>query len=189
MSEIDRSDLFWSPITRRGAYAQNYDSVGDITKAVHLVVRGRVVDVKVADFLPFEGDVEQIPILVGIIAVNDVLKGRPQMRVPGTVEVSLDAAWPDWEKTLLANLPADDDLFLLLMNDAQQRTELGYAVKDPENEPYLYWRPNGDQAVLRDIDGRVDVIEPEADRYPFALDGVAFDAVTNDVVSAVQASP
>lgn len=178
-----RSAKFWELLTRKGHYAQDYDSVEEITDAVHLVVRGRITEIRTSTFRYFERRVGEtsddpnedplIPILVGIVRVDEVLKGTPNMRDPGLIEVSLDVPWPEWEDVLLPNLPAEDDVFFL-MNDAQQRAELGFPEDDPKTSPFLYWRPNGDQAVLRLTAGRVDVIEPIPGRYPSDLNGATY---------------
>ena len=188
-----RSDAFWDPFTRKGHYAQQYESLEEISDAVHLVVRGQLVDIRTGAFRYFErivgldtNDPDEdplVPILIGVVRVDEVLKGSPMMREAGFIEVSLDSPWNGWEQHLRMNLPNDDNVFFL-MNDAQQRSELGFPEDDTETSPFLYWRPNGDQAVLRLLDGQVEVIEPIVGRYPSALDGVTSEEVRDRVIAA-----
>jgi hypothetical protein len=185
-----RSDKFWELLTRKGHYALDYDSIGEIAADVHLVVRGRITDIRTSSFRYFERRVGEtsddpnedplVPILTAIVRVDEVLKGTPSMREPGTIEVSLDVPWPHWEDVLLPNIPTEDHVFFL-MNDAQQRAESGYPEDDPKTSPFLYWRPNGDQAVLRFNAGRVDVIEPILGRYPSDLAGAPYWQVAQAV--------
>lgn len=179
-AELHRSDHFWDPVQHYGNFGLVYDSLDEITRDVHLVVRGRIAEVKLGQFETFEGDFEPIPILIGVVVVDEVIKGELKSRVPGRIEVSLDPPWRDWEDHLLPNIPRHDHLFFL-MNDEQQRAEFGYEARDPANSPYLYWRPNGYQAVLRNIEGRIAIIEPEFAEFPVLLDGTPFDAVLQDV--------
>lgn len=178
--ELHRSNHFWDPVQHYGMFGLVYDSLDEITRDAHLVVRGRLVEVKLGKFETFEGDFDPIPILIGVVAVDEVIKGEPRSRVPGRIEVSLDPPWRDWEDHLLPNIPRHEHLFFL-MNDERQRAELGYEARDQANSPYLYWRPNGYQAVLRNIDGRIAIIEPEFEEFPAALDGSSFDAALEDV--------
>jgi hypothetical protein len=175
-----------------GHYAQQYASVEEITHAVHLVARGHIVDIRTSAFRYFERRIGEntddpnedplIPILIGVVRVDEVLKGAPKMREPGYIEVSLDSPWKGWE-SLRANLPNEDDVFFL-MNDALQRSELGFPEDDPTTSPFLYWRPNGDQGVLRLIDGKVDVIEPIVGRYPIELNGLPSDELVDQINGA-----
>lgn len=182
---VEHSDAFWNPIQQSGLYGYNYDSLADISQSVHAIVRGRIAALRVGDFMPYEGEAVPIPILIATVTIDEVLKGELESRTGTTIEVSLDPPWPEWESQLLPSLPAHDHLFFL-MNDAQQRAELGYPAR-ADNERYLYWRPNGDQAVLRIIDGKVAVIEPEPGRYPESLHGTPVEQVTDTIEAALDA--
>jgi hypothetical protein len=179
-----KSDAFWSLFNTRGNYTQNFASVEEMAKKVHLVVRGRIVDVRPGQFMFWEpGDDPPAPLILAIVQVDDVLKGSPNMRTPGFIEVSLDTPWDGWEKDVRPSIPAHEHLFFLF-NDDQQRVEGGFERQDPANSPYLYWRPNGDQAVLREIDGHIAVFDPVDGRFPAELDG----SNAAEVEAAIRAS-
>ena len=192
-TDQERSDTFWDPFVRKGHYAQQYESIEEITDAVHLVVRGQLTEIRLGSFRYFErrlgensGDPNEdplIPILIGVVRVDEVLKGTPMMRTPGFIEVSLDSPWKGWEQDLRPLIPKETDVFFL-MNDAQQRAEMGFPEDDPKTSPFLYWRPNGDQAVLRLVDGKVVVIEPIIGRYPSELNGLPSEALLSAVDAA-----
>jgi hypothetical protein len=172
-----RSDAFWRSITHVGHYGLTYESLSEITAATHLIVRGHVTGAREGYFYPYGGGSDQIPITVGLFTIDEILKGQPESRQPGVIEV---AELADTETTS-ANLPSDGVL-LFLMNEAQQRAEAGNPLTDPEQERYTYLRPNGYQCVLRNWNGRVIVTDRnEIEGFPEALHGTDFAAVIDEV--------
>lgn len=192
LSERERSERYWNAVTDYGLYGQRYDSLEDITRAVHLVIRGRVTGFQPGQIHPFASDLGPRQTIFGIVTVDEVLKGEPQMKVPGTVLVA-ELGWPDMT---LADLPSGEAIFFL-MNYAQQREEDGVAPSADENDRFYYARPNGYQAVLVNLGGRVEVPADPADdwpssfpsKFPARLDGVAFDEVAASVRDIVGDTP
>jgi hypothetical protein len=188
LPDADRSERFWNRLTAFGDYGLVYDSIAEMGREAHVIVSGRIIDFTHSEFYPFDprpaepDDPRSWPILVAVVEVEAVLKGTPQMRTANRIEVALDVSPAD-EGYLRDHLPLHPHLFFL-MHDARQRTELGYPLSDPDNERYRYWRPNGYQAVLRVISGRVAVIKPRAeweqpyaDMFPIELDGSPLENV------------
>jgi hypothetical protein len=187
---------FWTRLTSFGDYGYEYSSLADISSEAHVVVVGRITGFAEYDFRPFDptppeaGDTWSWPMLVAIAQVSTVLKGEVAMREAGFVEIAIDAG-PDDMEFLLAHLPSNEHVFFL-MNDYQQRRELGYPSLDESNERYRYWRPNGYQAVLPIVNGRVAVIGPQheweapyASRFPAELDGTLFETLSRDITLAL----
>lgn len=183
-AEKARSDAFWEALVGVGAlYNFEYDSLADISADVDLIVRGRIADVYIA---PDRTGEEELDTIWATVAVEDILKGEPITRNPGTIEVML---WfPGQWDTVRTNVPSEDALFFL-MYDTADAIRRGDDIRNPEWSRYTYWRPN-DQAVLRNIDGRVSVIARDEiieewgpDRFPVPLEGQPFD----DVVSQAAA--
>lgn len=185
LSDAERSRLFWSRVSDAGYCGGEYQSLADITRRVHLIVIGRVVDAKVDSFLPYEGGGEPIEIMTGIVHVDDALKGTPR-DADGTIDVAELA----WHGISITELPTEPVL-LFLMNEAQQREDGGYSQGDPGAD-FRYWRPNYFQAALRNVKGKVRVPNPEAPfahpcgrEYPLELNGTSFEAVVGQVQDIV----
>lgn len=165
-----RAEAFWMPFTNYHFPLNDFESVNDIADYAHVIVRGRILTVQEAFFVPYEvvDATERMPILVATVAVDEVLKGEVESRTSGALELALDPAWPDWEESLASSIPRDEHLFFLV-NEAQQKRELGYEALDPVNSPYRYWRPNRDQAVLWNDGGMVAINESQRGRYPLPV--------------------
>ena len=178
------SNTFWeSLVAVGGLYNFEYESLNDITADVDLIIMGRIESVYRA---PEKTGPEEFDYIWATVAVEDVLKGEPVTRTPGTVEVLL---WPSgpW-KRVSENVPSESALFFL-MNEAAHLLRRGETIRDPEWAQYVYWRPN-DQAVLRDFGGRISVIARDevidewgADRFPLPLDGRPFDQIVSQVAA------
>jgi hypothetical protein len=159
-----------------------YDSLEDITREVDLVVVGRITDVFVKPVLTGNG--ESIDNIFGHLAYDDVLKGVPNTTKQGEILVQLWRSGPF--ETVKANIPDELDLFFLI-NDAAHLARIGEESRDPEAAAVTYWRPN-DQAVIRNIDGYVNVVAKDdieqewgPDRFPLHLDGRPFEEVVDQV--------
>lgn len=183
MSEEERSDWFWTEVSDFGAYGQTYSSLADITRAAHLVVRGRLIDVIEGDVWPFGDDLpaefaKPYPEMFGIVVVDQGLKGEPIMRTPGTIEVAGLGA----PGMTAADLPKGE-FIIFLMNHALQREEGGRPRSPDENDRFHYERPNGYQCVLRLKDGVIDIIdgptgwEENIGPYPSGLDGLTVESI------------
>lgn len=90
----------------------------------------------------------------GVVTVDEVLKGTPQAKMPGTILVARLAQRGLSE----ADLPAGE-VVLFLNNYAQQRVESGAAPSKDPDDRYYYSRPNSYQGVLRNFDGVVEVVD------------------------------
>ena len=183
--EDARSDLFWEQVTDFGPYGLTYDSLADITRKVHLVVRGRLVGLTSGSVEAFGEDVPPDLAVtrqtLGVVEIDEVLKGEPLMKSPGTVQV---AGLGDG--MTVAELP-DDEVILFLMNHAQLRQEQGVLPAEDPDDVYYYARPNGYQGVLRNSVGRVEIVEgPRGAQdlwgpFPWVLDEEPFDEVVERV--------
>jgi hypothetical protein len=180
MSEAERSEWFWTSVTDFGFYGLTYDSLRDITDAAHLIVRGRVVDLREGEIWPFGADVQKEDgpwrTIFGVVEIDDVLKGSPESKTPGTILVA-DLAWPH---TTTADLPAGD-VILFLMNYAEQRSGEGMPPSPDRADRYYYVRPNGYQCVVRNDAGIARIVQGPRDwethfgPFPAPLDGQQFD--------------
>lgn len=186
-TEQELSDQYWSSITHFGAYGFEYDSLAEMVRDSHLIVRGRVVELKPGETQPFEpgGPNGAIPVIFGIIAVDEVLKGVPEMKSEGRIMV----ARLGWSATSDSFLPKDE-VVLFLKNYAQMRVEEGVKPSADSDDRFYYVRPNGYQCIFRNIDGRVSLIQPRedweqvfAEWFPFELEGADFEDMVGEVRS------
>lgn len=182
--EVTVPEPFWDRVTNFGMYGLTYGSLEEIVDHAHLVVVGRVVDTSEGTVHPYDGPFGPSDLVLGTVAVDEVLKGLPVMRQEGKIEV----AELGWQGIDAADLPKGQSL-LFLMNDAQQRAEYGYPASDEANERYRYWRPNGYQAVIPNVGGRAHVVGDwsswqriTGQTFPGDVDGMRF----SDLVSAVR---
>lgn len=174
LSDKERSDRFWGEVTDFARYAFTYESLAEITRDVHLIVRGRVTGFKEGGIETFSGEpLGSYTTVFGIVTVDDVLKGSPISRSGGTIEVA-NLGWPEMTE---ADLPGDD-VILFLMNYAQLRQEQSAEPSEDADDRYYYGRANGYQGALRSVDGStIDVIEGPVGwenalgPFPAGLDG------------------
>lgn len=186
--ELERSDAFWGPYAGVGLnWVWEFGSLSDMVNEVDLVIRGRVVGASTKS-LPLNG--QPLDHAVVHVAVDEILKGDPQMFEPGTVRILIGAAeqaWPPEQDVL----PMGESLFFL-KNDAVEWERRGGTPPDPDFSQSAYIRPS-DQAILRDIGGQVSVIgasrmvdEFGADRFPLPLDGTSYNELLSLVRTLVE---
>lgn len=190
LTDRELSDRYWGALTHFGLYGWTYDSLAEITRDSHLVVRGRVTDLRSEMHQGFEeGEFmgRGVRVVYGIVTVHEVLKGVPETRVPGTVEV----AQLGWEGLTVADLP-QHDVILFLKNYAQMRVDEGAAPSEDPPGRYYYRRPNGYQCVLRNIEGQIEIIDgPRGWQdafgpFPSGLVGRSFDDVAAQIRQIAQ---
>jgi hypothetical protein len=168
-----RSDRFWQSITHFAAYGYRYDSMDEMVADAHLIVRGRVTSLRAGTIDRFEDGgprgTDAMRVTFGIVTITEVLKGDPQSRDAGTIEV----ARLGWSWMTEDDLPSEEVL-LFLKNYAQMRVEEGAPVASTSDDRFHYARANGYQCALRNLDGVVDLVDGppgwEQDFGPFPSD-------------------
>jgi hypothetical protein len=187
MTARERSDWFWNSVSHFGVYSLQYDSLAEITADSHLIVVGRVVDLQSGSLEAFEEPPEGGPprtryTTFGVVAVDDVLKGKAEMQIPGQILVARLAH----SGMSPVDLP-DGRVILFLKNYASMRAEGGHAVSPDAADKFYYARPNGYQGALRDLNGIVQIVDaPRGWEYairPFPLhqDGRPFAEVVDRI--------
>lgn len=176
------SDLFWErwyDTCFFGAFPI-VSSLAEITSDSDLVIRGTITDL----FVRYES---QWRPAVAKVSITEVLKGEPESRELGMVEVQigLEADVED----LRSSLPAHDHLWFLVHEH----------TFDPRNKPsgYTYHTTDYPQvSVLRDIGGVVEVIWPgpianafSPRHYPVPLDGTSFEELVARVRQLAEGPP
>jgi hypothetical protein len=182
-SDAERSAYFWSGVTHFLPYSYESDSLEGLAETAHLIVRGRIVDFNPGQLSTFSGVFGPSKTTVATIVVTEVLKGTPNSRVPGSIEVTRLG----WSSLTAADAPAEEAVFFL-WNYAQLREEQGVGPADPVNERYYYTRLNEYQCILPLVDGKVQVIAPTAatdlgyaERFPSELDGREFEELAAEI--------
>ncbi len=179
MTERERSDWFWSQVTHYGNYRE-FASLAEITKEAHLVIRGRVTGRVDGELELFSADVANVR--WGVVTIDEVLKGSPIEKAPGSVLVEdLGAA------AVSSDIPKGE-VILFLWNYAQLRVDVGNPPSRDADDRYYYGRPNGYQGVLRDLDGVVRVPKPfnwngDLGAFLGRIDGEPYDEVVDRIRS------
>ena len=189
-NEIEISDHFWAVNADFGPTAFTYASLDEMTADADLIVVGRVVGTRMAGPAPVDdpgGEVPR-PVRFGVIAIDEVLKGWPNMLDAGVVLVNRLSA----QDETVGGLPPEQ-FVIFLKNYEQLQAEFGKGLFNDASDRFYYVRPNGYQAVLRNINGVLTVVEgldgealaPGA--FPALLDGQPFDDVLEAIRQAVAA--
>jgi hypothetical protein len=171
---LEASNAFWEQFYDTcwfGAFPDEVSSsLAEITRDSDLVVRGRIVDIVPRGTNGF-----------AVVAITELLKGEPLSREPGTVEIRMSRG-PDVD-LLRSKIPAHDVIWFALHE----------STLDPDRASaptsYRYYATDYPQmSILRDINGKVQVIMPNAiesalgrDHYPVPLDGTRFEALVERV--------
>ena len=189
-NEIEISDRFWAVNADFGPTAFTYASLAEMTADADLIVVGRVVGTRMGGPVPVDdpGGEQARPVRFGVVAVDEVVKGRPNMLDAGVVLVrSLSS-----QDATVGGLPPEQ-FVIFLKSYEQLQAEFGKGLYNDANDRFYYARPNGYQAVLRNINGVLTVVEgldgeaaaPGA--FPAPLAGQPFDDVLEAIRQAVAA--
>lgn len=146
---------YWRNVSHFGRAGQTYSDVDDIASDSDLVIVGHLVGTQLGRVAPFSvpsGMDEPRLELFGVVAIDQVIKGKPADSGTGTV--------------LVAGLGPEDSLdmpsgqfLIFLQNYADLREAYGVAPSCDPADAFLYARPNGYQAVVLIHDGRLSVID------------------------------
>ncbi len=133
--------MFWRELEPRICpLFTHYESLAQSVAGAQLIVRGQPVDV-ISDM---DGG---YPVHKVLIAITEVLKGVPESRHDGPVEI-----WATWVSEDLASLMPSGEHVLFLTTEAALSTQ-----PVPEAYRYTYYIDTWHQSVYRDIDGIVSV--------------------------------
>lgn len=172
-----QSDAFWSQIAVNGMSAEEFSSLEAMAKAADLVVVGRFTDLArgrewvanaayVGD--PLLGDYAMARFADAPIAVESIL-GEPRVPFEGTlVPFEIFLPLPNMTDDLRSALP-------------QERTIFFFRNKGKADDPTRYRLTNDEQGILREIDGRVAVLDTGAGHFLERLNGQSFDAVVAEL--------
>jgi hypothetical protein len=174
-----QSDHFWSLTDVRGMSAEEFSSLREMALSADLVVIGKFSDVKkgrewvanpayVND--PVFKEAAMARFADAPIAIEEVI-GVPRVPFAGpAVPLELFLPGPDLVEKLKATLPQERAIFFL-------------RNKGPKDDPHRYRLTNDYQGILRDIDGRVAVMDPTAGHFLEHLDGTDFSSLVKDLHS------
>ncbi len=181
------SDRFWEANWSLAPTAFRYESLEEIVDDADLIVRGRVTGTSDHGPLPVDdpgGDLTVRPMSFGVVAISEVLKGVPMMLEPGAVLVARLGS----KDLAPAEFPRGEAV-IFLNNYAQIREEFGKGLFGDPSDRFYYARPNGYQAVLRNMDCEVRIVwgpddeKLAGDEFPGPLDGQPFD----DLLASIRA--
>ncbi len=182
VGEIELSNAFWEENSDFVRTNYHFASLAEITAGAHLVIRGLVVGTQDGKLQSFDRPGSFRKTTFGIVAVDEVLNGTPEMQVPGCVLVA---------RLGEAEQPADKipsgEILLFLNHYPTVRAQLGVDPSIDPDDRFFYGRPNGYQSVLRNLGGVVRIVDgPEGwenalGPFPAPLDGEPFADVLETI--------
>jgi len=176
LGSLARSDRFWDALATGPEGAQQWPTLAEVVEVSDLVVRGRVTDIRLGRTVAAAG----IQFALTTVDVEEVLKGTPATRTPGTIEVEWWLANGADLTDLRAQIPEHEALFFLF-NQGLLSERLGNP-EDVEQYRFQYTEVNGAQGTLRDIHGTVRPIY--RDRIGLFPDGFVGDSYVDLVQEA-----
>jgi len=176
LGSLARSDRFWDALATGSEGAQQWPTLAEVVEVSDLVVRGRVTDIRLGRTVAAAG----IQFALTTVDVEEVLKGTPATRTPGTIEVEWWLANGADLTDLRAQIPEHEALFFLF-NQGLLSERLGNP-EDVEQYRFQYTEVNGAQGTLRDIHGTVRPIY--RDRIGLFPDGFVGDSYVDLVQEA-----
>lgn len=181
---LERSNLFWAPLTFSADF-YHFESLREMAEAADLIVVGRFLGVhrgRSVAVEPGEAD-SALNFVRARVLIEEILKGAPESRAADEIELELFLASPRRFDDVLANVPLEQNIFFLFNGGALSARE-GHPAEVQEQNRYVYIEVS-DQAILRNVDGRVSrrppaAIEDEAE-FPAQLEGDAWQDVLERV--------
>ncbi len=184
LSVLERSDRFWDPLTYH-ASGYWFRSLGDMAEAADLVVTGRLVSVRPGRHVIVSADDPEATadFVTARVAIDEVLKGTPESRDAGQIDLELFLPDPRRLDEVVANVPQEQQLLFLVNGAASSRRE-GHPPEYQEQLRYTYIGVSA-QGILRNIDGNVKRLPPavieDLEEFPTELDGADFDEIVDRV--------
>jgi hypothetical protein len=181
---LEASDAFWNwwfDDCFFGAFDLP-SSLAQVSANADLIVRGRIVDLYIGEYWRSIGIDFRDPLAYVRVEVDEVLKGDPAWRNPGFVEVGLGHAF-DAMESVRVKLPDHEHLWFLTWDGERD------PINESEIAPYAYYAPDYKlPTILRNIDGKVQVINPDTlkraygrSQFPLPLDGTDFAGLLDKV--------
>jgi hypothetical protein len=190
LPDLARSDAFWEGTVSSGYRIPMYETLGEAVSDAHLIVVGRVTDVREGESYTIEVEGQERPgprFFYATITIDESLYGEPETRTPGTIDLRLIAGDPS--DNTAEYIPDHANLFFL-HNDAVLAEENGRPQEEVE-----YWRYSygvrGLGGVIRDIDGVARILNDMRDHaplFPTRLDGDPFEEVVQRVPEQISES-
>lgn len=172
---LEGSDEFWKSVfSSPGDQVYAYDSMAEISRDSHLILTGRVTDLRGGEVI---GPLQFVYVTV---AIGEVLYGTPMTHTDGTVELRLYVTEGTELGAVQAMIPQHRHLFFLL-NGGEAAEEYGRPPEEQDRWRYSYL-PAGRGGVIRDIDGQARGLrleDPAA--FPAGVEGDAFEDVVQRV--------
>jgi hypothetical protein len=187
------SDAFWNRFSmiagEEAVDGLDFRSLEEMTTASDLVIRGRMADIYIGRHWVFSSEEPAVPILYANIAIDEVLKGVPVSRIPGTVEMGLHPVGDNFDLDEYT-VPSEEYIWFLTFEPIWRAKHSQPPLLD-DSAPFTYFRFNHHQTVLRNLNGQVDVLELDQIKasygdqsFPVALDGTSFAELVTSVRSA-----
>lgn len=171
LTALERSDLFWKPLAF-GGDAPQWPTLRDVVEASDLVVRGRVTDVRLGRKTGGSGPLQFV---LTTIELAEVLKGIPETRLEGTIDVEWVLADGTGIDELRAGIPDHETTFFLYNQGLI--AERAMHPEDVDRYRYQYTVVSADQGALRDIAGMVRALRPPEDPswFPGPFEGAPYE--------------
>jgi len=176
-TELERSDLFWDALIS-GETPDPIESLAGGFRDADLVVVGRFTAIAF-EHNPALDELGDFPIASATFAIDEVLKGRPETPVEGTITLR---SGPVSDPQLLEQLMPTHQHLVFLWYVPSWMERLDRPPEEQAESRYHYQLMNGGQAVIRNIGGTIRVIDPRnPERFPNGFEGQPFDVALETI--------
>lgn len=196
---IEAHDRFWHPFVDFGplfGLPFGLKTLEDATDLADIVIRGSITDLYIGEQWIGAKDEPGEPLAYVAIEIHDVLKGEPESRTEGLVEVQFGFGFrgSDFEAIASEPMPEGDYLWFLI-DESEFRETKGQPPRDSEIAPFAYFIPNEVQGVAIDANGFAEVVLADrferswgTDLFPMTVRGHSFEEVVNQIRNLVEAA-
>lgn len=172
------SDRFWSLARLNADEVESFVSLESMTESVDLIVIGHIVATSPSrSFRAMEADAEIDTAWYASVQV--VADWSSSTVVEPTFEVFFPTKF-HYEVFLAAATPGETAIFFL-RNKEVAALAAGWPKADASKESQYFMLANQEQALLRDLGGKVHVVDTESRDFTSALEGTSFEGLVAKV--------
>jgi hypothetical protein len=167
-------------------------SVRDATELADLVIRGSITDLYIGEQWIGAPDEPGEPMAYIKVQIDEVLKGEPESRSEGSVEVQFGFGYGEFDTLAAEPMPTGEYVWFLL-HEATRRENDGRPPRVSEIFPFAYYIPNEVQGVVLNANGAAEVVLADrfegswgTARFPMTIRGQNFESVVDVVRSLIE---
>ena len=193
---MEAHDRFWNPFVDFGppfGLPFGLETLEDATDLADIVIRGSITDLYIGEQWIGAKDEPGEPLAYVAVEIHDVLKGEPESRTEGLVEVQFGFGFRESDFDAIASAPMPEgDYLWFLIDESKFREKKDQAPRDSEIAPFAYFIPNEVQGVVLEANGSAEVVLADrfesawgTGRFPMTIRGGSFESVIDQIRTLV----